>query len=238
MKNKGFTLAEVLVTLSILGVVAAISIPNVIQQYQKRLTITKLQKAYANIETMVQNIAVNSGCYNQTIECSGLTKLPDNDGSKTFGETFIKLSNLNGTIIGTKNYKYYMLDAKNNPANNGILVTRIKAKDGLIYAIRNSGSHSPSPYLSVSVVTESNPNKTLYLGKNLFGFIIYDNFIVEPSVTAYYPGLGASLLPASKVNSATIDNACNENNSYTPDYGRGSSCAAKIIKDGWKITYY
>ena len=39
-----------LITLSILGIVAAIAIPNIIQNYQKRLTITKLKKAYAVLE--------------------------------------------------------------------------------------------------------------------------------------------------------------------------------------------
>ena len=46
MKLKvGFTLAEVLITLGIIGVVAAITIPNLITSYQKHVTVTKLQKA-------------------------------------------------------------------------------------------------------------------------------------------------------------------------------------------------
>ena len=43
MKNKkAFTLAEVLITLVIIGVVAAISIFNIVQNYQKRITVTGL----------------------------------------------------------------------------------------------------------------------------------------------------------------------------------------------------
>jgi prepilin-type N-terminal cleavage/methylation domain-containing protein len=33
--KKGFTLAEVLITLAIIGVVAALTIPNVVKNYQK-----------------------------------------------------------------------------------------------------------------------------------------------------------------------------------------------------------
>ena len=47
MKNKnrkGFTLAETLITLSILGVVAVVMVPSIIRNYQKRITVTKLQK--------------------------------------------------------------------------------------------------------------------------------------------------------------------------------------------------
>ena len=46
-KKVAFTLAEVLITLGIIGVVAALTIPNVIKQYQDRVTVTKLQKAYS-----------------------------------------------------------------------------------------------------------------------------------------------------------------------------------------------
>ena len=46
-KRVAFTLAEVLITLGIIGVVAALTIPNVIKQYQDRVTVAKLQKAYS-----------------------------------------------------------------------------------------------------------------------------------------------------------------------------------------------
>ena len=46
-KIKGFTLAEILITLGIIGVVAAITIPGLITNYQKRSTATQLKKAYS-----------------------------------------------------------------------------------------------------------------------------------------------------------------------------------------------
>ena len=42
-----FTLAEVLITLGIIGVVAAMTIPNLITKYQEKVTITKLQQTYS-----------------------------------------------------------------------------------------------------------------------------------------------------------------------------------------------
>ena len=47
-KNKAFTLAEVLVTLGIVGVIAAMTIPMLITNYQKRLTLTRLKKLILN----------------------------------------------------------------------------------------------------------------------------------------------------------------------------------------------
>lgn len=48
-KKSGFTLAEVLIILGIIGVVASITIPMLIANYQKKQTVTKLQKAISVI---------------------------------------------------------------------------------------------------------------------------------------------------------------------------------------------
>ncbi len=44
MKNFGFTLAEVLITLGIIGVIAALTLPNLIANYQKKVWATQLKK--------------------------------------------------------------------------------------------------------------------------------------------------------------------------------------------------
>ena len=47
--KKCFTLAEVLITLAVIGVVAALVIPNVIRNYQKHITVVRLKAAYSTI---------------------------------------------------------------------------------------------------------------------------------------------------------------------------------------------
>ena len=42
----GFTLAEVLVTLGIIGVVSAMTVPTLMQNYQKKSYVTQLHKFY------------------------------------------------------------------------------------------------------------------------------------------------------------------------------------------------
>ena len=44
MKKIGFTLAEVLITLAIIGVVAVMTIPTLIANYQKKATATKVKR--------------------------------------------------------------------------------------------------------------------------------------------------------------------------------------------------
>ena len=48
-KKGAFTLAEVLITLVIIGVVAALTIPNLMQKYQEQTTVKKLQKFYSSL---------------------------------------------------------------------------------------------------------------------------------------------------------------------------------------------
>ena len=42
--SKGFTLAEILITLSVIAVVAAITLPSLITNYQKRVAAERLKK--------------------------------------------------------------------------------------------------------------------------------------------------------------------------------------------------
>ncbi|MCM1338317.1 MAG: hypothetical protein NC191_01440 [Muribaculaceae bacterium] len=56
-----FTLAEVLITLGIIGVVAAITIPALISDYQKRSTVTQLKKTYSTISQAVRMSEAENG---------------------------------------------------------------------------------------------------------------------------------------------------------------------------------
>ena len=246
---KAFTLAEVLITLSILGVVAAISIPNIIQQYQKRLTITKLQKAYAFLENAAQNIAVNSGCIGRDIACTGLYDITTNWGNtENFLLRFSELAKIKnykihrtlGTYAGNLGCKSY---ANCDTYPNVIFKQYITTSNGLLFHFMPVATYEnvsvDRKAILVAIGTEKRKkpddvkDETTYkLGKNMFLFTIYDNFIVEP--VGWY-GTSNTLTPLSKTSNANIAKLCNLNN--TAQYSNGTSCAAKIIKDGWKITY-
>ena len=63
--KKGFTLAEVLVTLGVIGVVAAMTMPILIQNHQKQVTITKLKKAYSTLSNAA-NMSLTNENYSNT----------------------------------------------------------------------------------------------------------------------------------------------------------------------------
>lgn len=61
MKKKAFTLAEVLITLGIIGIVAAMTMPTVITNYKRHVAETKLQKFYSVINNTMKMIEKDYG---------------------------------------------------------------------------------------------------------------------------------------------------------------------------------
>ena len=51
---KDFTFAEVLITLGVIGIVAALTLPSVIQNYQKKITVERLKKTYSTLAQAIQ----------------------------------------------------------------------------------------------------------------------------------------------------------------------------------------
>lgn len=61
MSKKGFTLAEVLVTLGVIGVVSAITMPILIQNHQKHVTENKLKHFYSMINQALKMGTLENG---------------------------------------------------------------------------------------------------------------------------------------------------------------------------------
>lgn len=57
MKRYGFTLAETLITLGIIGIVAALTIPTLVAKHQEKTRIVKLKKIYSQLQNAF-NLAV------------------------------------------------------------------------------------------------------------------------------------------------------------------------------------
>lgn len=59
--KKAFTLAEVLITLAIIGVVAAMTIPTLISKYQEKQIVTALKKAYSMLSQAYTVVVAENG---------------------------------------------------------------------------------------------------------------------------------------------------------------------------------
>ena len=89
LKRVAFTLAEVLITLGIIGVVAALTLPTLIQNHQKQVYVTQLKKAYSTLNNAINKMAVDEGVvdWNQTYCGSAIY---DNTVAKKCSEELVK----------------------------------------------------------------------------------------------------------------------------------------------------
>ena len=101
-KRVAFTLAEVLITLGIIGVVAAITLPTLVANYQKTVWVNQLKKTYSTLNEGFKQMAASEGC--TTLRCadisedSPITKF-DFTKAKT-KEKFVKTFKLENVYVG------------------------------------------------------------------------------------------------------------------------------------------
>ena len=62
-KLMAFSLPEVLITLGVIGVVAALTLPQMIANHQKMITITKLKKTYSVLNQLIKLSEIDNGSF-------------------------------------------------------------------------------------------------------------------------------------------------------------------------------
>ena len=136
--KKAFTLAEVLITLSILGVVAALTIPSLVNRNQDVVALTKVKKAVAVYEAAVQNAMVESN---------------RNDGALLLRDTPIAENNagVNDNLC-TNAGKYFKIVSQ-YPKKNCVFTT----SDGVYW------SFNPNRGYALVYDSETNPRYGVYL---------------------------------------------------------------------------
>jgi len=64
-KKRGFTLAETLITLAIIGVIAALTIPNLMAKYEEHVTVAKVKEAHALLKNAFDVARMEKGNFNE-----------------------------------------------------------------------------------------------------------------------------------------------------------------------------
>ena len=59
--NKAFTLAEVLITLGIIGIIAAMTLPSLIQKQQKKMAANQLKVMYSKLYNAIKMAEMHEG---------------------------------------------------------------------------------------------------------------------------------------------------------------------------------
>ncbi len=233
-KHLGFTLAEVLITLGIIGVVAALTLPILIHNY-KRIVIENKLKVITSTFLQAFNIA--------EAEYGDITNWEKTSSSLEFWSKYV-LPYMTGVTIGVKGplsdygYKTPILYADGSVAIALDLErTRAYLKNGAqmnfnySYITNDSGEKN---ILVFYTYIDINGSK----GPNRLGV---DNFVlVKPNANKRPVMLwGADMVKYNKYNPNTYDidydNKYTEEELYERCASHGDTCGAIIQRNGWKI---
>ena len=168
--KKAFTLAEVLVTLGIIGVVAALTMPNIIDSNQKKSYITQLRKVYSELSQAAES-ALSDGNTPNLNETSAMRrgdfltryfKTTQTCNAEDITNCFAnQYSNLNGESIRLRDY----ISQESSCA---------------IVASGYSICIKPSGHVLIDVNSKQGPNT---YGRDVFSLFIENNGTVTSNVT-------------------------------------------------------
>lgn len=238
---EAFTLAEVLITLGIIGVVSAMTIPTLVANYQKTQYVTALKKAYSEINQALVKMASDAGCpgdlscastiFNSNSSADELVSKLDNFAS--YFNAVKKCQAADGVCFSTQFSNYYDGSGVRGTGGGGPY-SFIKA-DGVSYSVTPIECQPPPGYYGFDTTAEfktycgdmyidvNGPNK----GPNNFGMDVYHVWFTN--------GKGPVAVLQGAKSSGTqywqTANSCNSSNK------NGWSCGGRIVEEGWEMNY-
>ncbi len=179
MKKQGFTLAEVLITLTIIGVIAAMSIPTLLSKYQKHTYVVGLKKANSEVQNVFQMLPLALNCPAGDLDCAGWTEASSNTiDNYTFERTVHKRIYLLAKLFKNAQFKtdnsektftdYYYYDIQRQRKNNRTEDEKFGfvTEDGMTFTTMGY------IYIVVDVNGKKEPNT---FGRDMFIFTVEDD---------------------------------------------------------------
>lgn len=205
-----FTLAEVLITLGIIGVVAAITIPSLVANHKKSEVTTKLKKIYSVVNQAINLAVSENGDINEWIIYCGSSGAPI-----CTSEQAMQWFN---TYIGK-----HMQIIKSETLDGGF---NLYFNDGSILYIENC------IYDMIFYLNKKALNSRVF-GKNAFAFRFNPVLFSDQNVNNNAHTIKQSFEPYAYSWDGTRDNL--KNNSIYGCANNGNFCAKLIQYDGWQI---
>lgn len=224
LKSAAFTLAEVLVTLGIIGGVAAMTMPSLIVNYQKQQTVTRLKKSYNILyQTLVRNEADDNDII---IDASAPTIQTSIDYVETYLAPYMQIIKKCGTDT-TGECEFYA-KGLNGSTMSGIehcnnTSTKIFLNDGVeIMPCITTNANYMQFYIDIN--GNKKPN---VVGKDVFAF----EYALKTDYSIYKKLFPRFNYDTVEDHIADQENRCNKNQN-------GLACASLIMVDGWQMKKY
>lgn len=216
---KAFTLAEVLVTLGIIGVVSAMTVPTLMQNYQRKSYVTQLHKVYNELQQAAQQYMTDRNAVN--LREAGLTS---NEALANFVKTYFKVvSDCSADNLQCLASNYKSLSGKDfgGGSDNPLSVS---IASGAVFAfgiMEPGGVNGKVAVFDVDINGKQGPN---IAGRDVFILGLFNNGMVDE--------FGLESAPGDK---DTREKLFNENCNAAD--GNWYGCFGKILNDNWEMTY-
>jgi len=232
----GFTLAEVLITLGIIGVVAALTLPTLIANHKKQVYVASLKTFYSQMSQAVQKMRADTGC--NDMNCMGLGS---SIGDDEWNDNLYNLVSSQMSIV--KYYKkpsrkervmFYDLEKAHSYCDFSCL-TLGSSKDVVFYTKNGFKfeTFTVNPERGISLYVDTNSDKKPnIMGRDVFSFYIPNDMSeVVPQFGYKYSHIYYKNPSVWWKNASGL---CTNGSTYNAN---GTGCGARIIESGWKMDY-
>lgn len=214
-KKKAFTLAETIITIGIIGIVAAVTIPVLITSYRKNITVNKLKKSYAELAT-----AIKLSEYENDDISGWDMALPSDKFVNQYLKPYIKHNEQKAAQLNSKLH-YKFPNGKN--FNLDILASTGTAtftmQNGAILFVDNwVQSDGSRRGIAIDINGIEKPN---IRGIDVFEFFISNTDGLQPK---------GYDIPLEDIQNPYKKESCSDSNN-----SEAYSCTAWIVKNSWKI---
>lgn len=240
----GFTLAEILITLSVIGIIAAITISILVGNYQKQDYVARLKNAYTSFNRALIDVTNEYGC-GTDLACTGLM---DASNNAIFGDAISKKFNIikncrnasgcfthdsyqNYDGSGASTYTDGGTDYRFIISNGAVFKTHVYVGNCTQKWWTNGRTGQMDKYCGEVWVDVNGKVK----GPNCYGRDIFHFYITNPRGVILYPAGGSDDRVAA-VDNWWVDSSGNPKSCY-PENTSGSTCAGRIIDEGWQMNY-
>lgn len=171
IKSKAFTLAEVLITLGIIGVVAALTLPSLIHKHKINVLESQFKKAYSVIENI--NLQMLNNDINPYADYNNANNRRTEEVVNKQVEDFVRFTN--GARVCNNHYIACATDKRNGTTE--FYNFRYKTLDNSNYAHIDADAYTKKTILMPD-------GMTIWLGGQVFG---WDRYYVDINGTAKKP---------------------------------------------------